>query len=956
MGEVYLARDTRLDRKVALKILPPHHAADDHRANRFRVEARAASALSHPNVATIYDVGETGGVRFIAMEYVEGRTLADMIAAAPLASADLVAIAIQIADALETAHASGVVHRDIKPANLMVTPRGQVKVLDFGLARTDRPHGEGFPRTPETTPGMVMGTVAYMSPEQAIGGRVDQRSDLFSLGVVLYQAATGRLPSAGPTDVHTIEAIRQAQPNVPAEFERIIRKCLEKEVARRYQAAGDLLIDLRNLERDATGRPAGEHTRRHNLPEQLTSFVGRRQELEQLSHLLASNRLLTLTGAGGCGKTRLALQLADRQKADFEEGVWVVDLAPLADPSLLPHAIAGVLGVAEGPGRSLVQALVDHLRSRHVLLVLDNCEHLIAACAELSETLLRAAPPLHIVATSREGLGVHGETVWRVPSLSLPPPEETLSPDRLLEFEGMRLFAERAASIAPFVLTAANAVAVTEICRRLDGIPLAIELAAARVSVLSVDQINVRLKDRFRLLTGGGRTAVARQRTLEAAVDWSYDLLSEPERRLLARLSVFAGGWTLDAAEEVCAGEGIGRDDIVDLLSGLVDKSLVIVEEDRAGDRRYRFLETIRQYGRDRLFRSGEIGSVCARHFAFVLALAQRAEPELTRSDQVTWLNRLQIEHDNIRAALEWAAGAPECADRGLELATSVWWFWTKRGYFSEGQRRLGESLAISSDVSPRAAKAYVGLIHLNLFQGDPGTPKAIAKSLEVARAAGDPWSEAFSLGISAIVESDAGNFEGAAALAADTHRVALTARAREEGDQPLALALRMMAYGALQQGDHARAADLFEQAATLMRDRGEKWALGILLPDLAAVRALQGRHADARALSHEAIDLSRQLGDRRGVAWCLQTIAMVAAAEGDAIRAARLYGAAEGLLESVGATDQLSRTRVQEGFLGAAIASIGDAAFRAAASEGRAMPFERVIQYAAERPVSREH
>jgi non-specific serine/threonine protein kinase len=515
----------------------------------------------------------------------------------------------------------------------------------------------------------------------------------------------------------------------------------------------------------------------------------------------------------------------------------------------------------------------------------------------------------------------------------------------------MRLFAERAASIAPFVLTSANAVAVVEICRRLDGIPLAIELAAARVAVLSVDQINVRLKDRFRLLTGGGRTAVARQRTLEAAVDWSYDLLSEPERRLLARLSVFAGGWTLDAAEEVCAGEATGRDDIVDLLSGLVDKSLVIVEEDAAGDRRYRFLETIRQYGRDRLFRSGEIGSVCARHFAFMLALAQRAEPELTRSDQVTWLNRLQVEHDNIRAALEWAAGAPECADRGLELATSVWWFWTKRGYFSEGQRRLAESLAVCTDVSPRVAKAYVGLMHLSLFQDDPGTPGTIAKCLEVARAAGDAWSEAFALGASAIVESDAGNFERAAALAADAQRVFLASKAPEHEQVPLALALRMLGYAALQRGDQARAADMMEQAVALMRDHGEKWSLGILLSDLAGVRAVQGSHADARALGCEAIDFCQQVGDRRGIAWCLRTIAMVDAAEGHALRAARLYGAAERLLQSVGATLQITDIRKQESFLSAAIASIGDAAFRAAAMEGRAMPFERAIQYAVERP-----
>ena len=321
MGEVYLARDARLDRKIALKVLPPHYALDHDRANRFMKEARAASALSHPNVATIYDVGESDGVRFIAMEYVEGRTLADTIKVAPLAVADLLAIAIQIADALETAHASGIVHRDIKPANLMITPRGQIKVLDFGLARTDRASEEDVTRSPDTASGMVVGTVAYMSPEQAIGARVDQRSDLFSLGVVLYQAATGRLPFAGPTDLHPIEVIRHAQPNVPAEVDRIIRKCLQREAGRRYQTAGELLIDLRNLERDSDARPA-EHTRRHNLPEQLTSFVGRGQELDQLGQLLASARLLTLTGAGGCGKTRLALQLADRQKTEFEGGAW----------------------------------------------------------------------------------------------------------------------------------------------------------------------------------------------------------------------------------------------------------------------------------------------------------------------------------------------------------------------------------------------------------------------------------------------------------------------------------------------------------------------------------------------------------------------------------------------------------------------------------------------------------
>ena len=320
-------------------------------------------------------------------------------------------------------------------------------------------------------------------------------------------------------------------------------------------------------------------------------------------------------------------------------GVWFVDLAPLSDPELLPNVIARVLELPEGSRASFRDALVEWLRPRHVLLILDNCEHLIDACAALAETLLRKASQLRILSTSREGLGVQGETVWPVPSLAVPQHAQRLQLEEVLEFDGVRLFVDRAVAVAPFLLTPANANTVTEICRRLDGIPLAIELAAARVKILSVEQINARLQDRFRLLTGGARTAVARQRTLEATVDWSYELLSDAERRLLARLTVFSGGWTLEAAEHVCSDDGIDQSEVLDLLSHLVDKSLVVVEESASGERRYRLLETIRQYGRDRLFRSGEAVAVGARHFECFLALARRAKPELVRGDQVTCRN-----------------------------------------------------------------------------------------------------------------------------------------------------------------------------------------------------------------------------------------------------------------------------------------------------------------------------
>lgn len=893
------------------------------------------------------------------MELVEGRTLAARIADGHMPLAEILDLGQQIAEALEAAHTSGVVHRDIKPANLMVTSSGHVKVLDFGLARHRHLQDAGYEPTKlsVTSPGLVIGTVAYMSPEQAAGQPVDHRTDLFSLGVVLYQAAATRLPFAGRTALHTFGLIAGAEPDPISrpgdagapEFDRIVRKCLQKQPERRYQSAHDLLIDLQTLSRDLAAGRAGDPfaVRRHNLPEQLTTFVGKRAEVAQLHRAMASTRLLTLTGAGGCGKTRLALEVAAEYLPHAPDGVWLVDLSPLSDPELVPHAVAAPLHISEGPHRSPTEALVEHVRTRHLLLVLDNCEHLIGACAALVDLLLRSAAQLRILATTREALGVHGETIWRVPSLSVPP-ADALTADTILQFEAARLFVDRAAAVAPFALSDTSAIAVAEICRRLDGIPLAIELAAVRVSVLSVEQINARLKDRFRLLTGGCRTAVARQRTLEATVGWSYDLLVEPERRALCRLSAFAGGWTLGAAEDVCSGEGIERDDVLDLLTRLVDKSLAAVDDTATGERRYRLLETIRQYARDRLFASGEIDAVAARHFRFFFALARRAEPELIRGEQVAWLDRVQNDDDNIRAALDWAFTADGQGEAALEMAARLWWFWVKRGLFSEGQRRLEAALACCpGPPTVDHAKAHVGLMHCMSFRGDPATPEVVAQSLATARRAEDPLSEAYSLGAYAILESDRGEFDRAAAHAREAHRVALaipTDNAERHG--PLALSLRMLAYAALQEGNLDAAGNLFEQVVAMLRAAQNWWSLGIVLSDLAALRALQGRYADARILGCEAIEYCQQMGDRRGIAWCLQTFAMVEAAEGQPTRAAQLFGAAEGLLDTVGATGQLTVTRVQDRHMTRAIDALGEASFRASAATGRAMSLRQAIRY----------
>src|SRR5829696_2809070 len=461
----------------------------------------------------------------------------------------------------------------------------------------------------------------------------------------------------------------------------------------------------------------------HNLPLELSSFVGREKELAEVKRLLENNRLLTLTGSGGCGKTRLALAVASELVEAFEDGVWLVDLAPLADPALVPQAVASTLGVREQSGRILTEILYAYLRSKKVLLVLDNCEHLIEACAKLSEVLLRSCPQLRVLATSREALGITGEVTWLVPSLTLPDLRHLPAFESLPRYESARLFLERTAAVKPtFVLTEQNAGAVAQICYRLDGIPLAIELAAARTKVLSVEQVADRLDDTFKLLSAGGRTAVPRQRTLHATMDWSHELLPEEERTLFRRLSVFAGGFTLEAVESVCAGEDLTRDEVLELLSHLVDKSLVMVREE-SGEARYRLLETVRQYGWEKLSESGEEEQVRERHAGHYLTLAEEAEPELKGEGQVAWLKRFEREHDNLRAAMRWLLDRGE-SEKAVRLGWALWLFWWIRGHFAEGRRSMERALTTggSAAMPPSArAKALFVAGTMACGQGDNG-------------------------------------------------------------------------------------------------------------------------------------------------------------------------------------------------------------------------------------------
>jgi non-specific serine/threonine protein kinase len=513
----------------------------------------------------------------------------------------------------------------------------------------------------------------------------------------------------------------------------------------------------------------------------------------------------------------------------------------------------------------------------------------------------------------------------------------------------VRLFLERAAAAdSAFTLTRSNAALIADVCVRLDGIPLAIELAAARVKVLSIQQIHSRLSDRFRLLTGGSRTAVARQRTLEAAVDWSFGLLSNAERRLLRRLSVFAGGWTMEAAEAVTPDDEGERHDVLESLSRLVDKSLVNVESDADGSRRYHFLETVRQYARERLLESGEAERLRDRHLAFFRDLAVRAEPELMRAEQIAWLKGLEREIGNLRMACDWGLAAPGRGQQSLEMAAAMGWFWVKRGYLREGQDRLERAL-VAAGAAPASlrATALMSLGSLTFFQGDFDRTRALLEeSSTLARSTGDLGVVGFALGLAALTELERGDVAACVRIAGEGQ-----AAARASATPWVqSLSLSGLAYGAMHAGDLDGAGRLHEEVFELTCRQGEKWGLGIVLFDLAVLRVLQQRYDEARALSLDGIALYREFEDRRGIAWCLGVLSGAEAAAGRSLRAARLRGAMDGLLDSVGAPAQETYNKwIGDRTLEAMRTALGERELEAALAEGRAMSLSRAIEFGLE-------
>ncbi len=702
----------------------------------------------------------------------------------------------------------------------------------------------------------------------------------------------------------------------------------------------------------------------NNLPEQITSFIGREKDIQAVKSLLDKTRLLTLTGSGGCGKTRLALQVAADVLEDCPDGAWFVELASLADPALVPQTVAQALGVREEPGKPLMQILAAALKAKRLLLVLDNCEHLLAACAQLVDTLLRSCPGVRVLASSREGLGIAGETVYRIPSLSLPDLKQRATPQSLSAYESVRLFVERAMAALPaFAVTNQSAPALAQLCVRLDGIPLAVELAAARVRSLSVEDINNRLGHRFRLLTGGSRTALPRQQTLKALIDWSYDLLSEQEKTFLARLSVFAGGWTLAAAEKVCSGEAIEDWEALDLLSSLVDKSLVLALE-KDDSVRYRMLETVREYAAVKLKEAGEEQALRGKHRDWFLALSEEAEPQLTGSEQGEWLNVLETEHDNLRAALQESLSPPQGSEGSLRFCGALWRFWLTRGYLAEGREWCEDALGREAAIERTAekAKALNGAGVLATNQGDYSAARAYyEQSLEVRREVGDRLGIAASLNNLGIMAREQGDY-----AAARTHLEQSLEIQREIGArQDISRSLGNLGNVASDLGDYAAARAYFEQSLKIFREIGDRQSISNSLWGLGNVALNHADFAASRAYYEQSLEIKREIGNRQGIAESLEVLASltfdsnndVAAPLGTATaaintesrvqRAARIWGAAQALREEIGAPQSPGEQAEQEGRIATARETLGEDAFAAAWTEGRAMTTEQAVEYA---------
>ncbi|WP_062996836.1 protein kinase domain-containing protein [Nocardia mikamii] len=915
-GVVYRCEQAALDRTVAVKVLTAEFDADN-RARFIREQQAMGRLTGHPNIVTVLAAGSTaGGHPFLVMPFHPADSLDRWIREhGPLTVRDALSIGVKIAGALESAHHLDIVHRDVKPGNILLTDYGEPALTDFGIAHI----AGGF----RTAAGTLTGSPAFTAPEVLEGATPNVASDVYGLGATLFSALTGHAAFERRSGENVVTQFRRitTQPvpdlrdnGLPAEVAALVATAMNRdpgdrpsaavfgEAIRRVQQRLGYPVDnmaLRagpglNAEESGT---SGTSARRGNLPAEVTGFINRRAELAEVRNVLSASRLVTLTGVGGVGKTRLALRAAASRESGFAGGAWLAELAEVSDPTLLVDVVAAALGARDEPDAVLLDVLIRRLRSRETLLILDNCEHLVEAAAKLADTLLRSCPDLRILATSREPLNIAGESVVLVAPLTAPAGDEEPPLHRMARFDAVALFCERAAAAVPgFRLDEQNRSSVAQICARLDGLPLAIELAAARLRSLSPQQIVQHLDDRYALLTHGSRAAPTRQQTLRWCIDWSYEICTPAEQRSWARLAVFAGTFELDAAEQV-SGWDLTPYSTLDVVSALVDKS-ILVREEIDGLVRFRMLETLRDYGRDKLRESGEYPQLRRRHRDWYQRLAVAAEAGWLSHRQPEWIARIGREQANLREALDALLSAEtdetaETAGTALRTTAALYEFWFFRGQYGEGRSWLDRALARSDagSILDRAkalrADTQLAVVHGDLPAAESSLQKARAllehSSLPMLRAHIDHAD-----GLVALARRDIARACTSLHSAVDTLR-------SEEMSVAYVNALAYLSWAYEVRGDMARMDASCRTLLSVTESSGELSYRCGAFRGLGVAAWQRGDNHRAQQLIRSALQLNRRLNSPIVAAFMLESLAWVVA-DDDAERAAVLLGAVDNL------------------------------------------------------------
>ncbi|MEV6101255.1 protein kinase [Nocardia sp. NPDC051981] len=976
-GVVYRCTQTELDRTVAVKVLTAE--LDTTSRVRFFREQRAMGRLTgHPNIVTILQAGTTASGRpYLVMPYHPLGSLDTRIRGQGRLPVETVLwIGVKIAGALETVHRLGILHRDVKPGNILLTDYGEPALTDFGIARITG----GF----QTTSGTLTGSPAFTAPEVLEGEAPTPAADVYGLGATLFCALTGHAAFERRSGENVVaQFLRITTQPVPdlhehgiaADISTIVSTAMNRdphqrpsstalgEALRQAQRNHGFTVDemalhdgpdreLRDRKPATPGwRPQTAEVGRRTaglLPLELTSFVNRRAELAELKNLLSSARLVTLTGIGGIGKTRLALRAASTARREFPDGIWLVELADISDPSLLVGVIAATLGLRDDSARPLPQVVVDFLSARNSLLVLDNCEQLVAAVAESVETWLQACPHLRILTTSREPLDIAGESVLRVPPLTVPNPKQETPLRGLPRYDAVTLLADRATAVVPsFELTDDNKDTIARICARLDGLPLAIELAAARMRAMSPEQILQRLDDRFALLTRGSRTAPTRQQTLRWSIDWSYQLCTSAEQRLWARLSVFTGGFELDAAEQIC-GTDLAPDSPLDVLSALVDKSILIRDESH-GVVRFRMLETVQDFGRQKLRESGEDQLVRSKHRDWYQRLALEAEAGWISDRQPYWFARLDRELPNLRDALEHclAENSEEAAEAGLQTAAALYMFWIFPGLYGEARRWIDRVLnhPARQAIPDRVRALYAGCC-LAAMQGDlPAATTLVEQGLALAEQDATPMTQA----LIAHADGAVALYRGEIARATSSlERAVELLNPNPRGYLYLA-ALTLLGWAHELAGDTQRAIEYHRQVLSITQTCGELLFQSTALWGIGVAAWQQGERSRATELLANALRVNQRMHSPVVAAASLESLAWTACADGDVERAAVLTGAAHEVDRSAGIISSIVPTMRQhhDECIRLMQSALGARRFESAFQHGQAMDMDAAVAYA---------